>query len=238
MQPISDRRSFLTARWVNLILLTYAVDRDLLTPLLPPQCALDLRDGRAFVSLVAFDFLDTRVFGISWPGFRQFPEINLRFYVRHGTDRGVCFIQELVPQRFVAFMARAFYNEPYRSAAMVGKTVVQNDKVTVEHCVTQSGRTSRLNLCGSMPAIRPASDSIEHFLMEHSWGFGRSRRGRLLQYRVHHPEWDIWPVESWNLDWDWSAIYGDRWSLLQKAEPISIIFAAGSEVQVYPKTPD
>jgi hypothetical protein len=238
MQSISARRAFLTAEWVNLILLTYAVDHDVLTPLLPPQCTLDLHEGRAMVSLVAFDFLNTRLFGVSWPGFRNFPEINLRFYVRHGVDRGVCFIQELVPQRLVAFMARAFYNEPYRAISMASTTTVENNKIEVEHRVTYGGRTNRLQVCGSMSAVRPASDSLEHFLKEHLWGFGTSRRGRLLQYRVHHPEWNIWPVVSWNLNWDWSGIYGDRWGFLQKEQPASIIFAAGSQVQVYPKMLD
>jgi hypothetical protein len=78
---------FLTARWSNLCLLTYAVPPSLLEPRLPRGLTLDLRAGDAFVSLVAFDFLDTRVLGIPWPGFRDFPEISLRFYVRRGDDR-------------------------------------------------------------------------------------------------------------------------------------------------------
>ena len=59
-QP-ARRRPFLTARWSNLFLATYAVPDDVLTPRLPPGFVLDRRDGVAFVSLVAFDFCDTRV---------------------------------------------------------------------------------------------------------------------------------------------------------------------------------
>src|SRR5882672_8618368 len=88
--------SFLTARWTNLFLATYAVPQELLRPRLPPGLDLDLRDGQAFVSLVAFDFLDTRVLGVPWPGYRNFPELNLRFYVRHGERRGVVFVREYV----------------------------------------------------------------------------------------------------------------------------------------------
>src|SRR5215468_781631 len=96
-------RPFLTARWTNLFLATYAVPDDLLRPHLPPGLELDRRDGRAFASLVAFDFLDTRVLGVPWPGYRNFPEVNLRFYVRHGEQRGVVFVREFVPLRLVAF---------------------------------------------------------------------------------------------------------------------------------------
>ncbi|HWN91309.1 MAG TPA: DUF2071 domain-containing protein, partial [Verrucomicrobiae bacterium] len=107
------RRPFLTARWSNLAILTWEVPPALLEPHLPAGLELDRRDGAAFASLVAFDFLDTRVLGIPWPGFTRFPEVNLRFYVRRGERRGVVFIREFVPQAVVGWVARALYNEPY-----------------------------------------------------------------------------------------------------------------------------
>ncbi len=67
-------RQFLTARWQNLILANFAVPEELLHPRLPPGVELDRRIGQCFVSLVGFQFLDTRVLGVSWPGFRHFPE--------------------------------------------------------------------------------------------------------------------------------------------------------------------
>src|SRR6266851_2123050 len=107
------RRPFLTARWSNLAILTWEVPPALLEPHLPAGLELDRRDGAAFASLVAFDFLDTRVLGIPWPGFTRFPEVNLRFYARRGERRGVVFIREFVPLAMVAWLARALYHEPY-----------------------------------------------------------------------------------------------------------------------------
>src|SRR5215213_8997960 len=106
-------RPFLTARWHNLFLATYPVPPALLEPRLPPGLTLDLRDGRAFVSLVAFEFLDTRVLGVPWPGYRDFAELNLRFYARRGEERGVVFLREFVPRFLIAWLARKLYNEPY-----------------------------------------------------------------------------------------------------------------------------
>jgi uncharacterized protein YqjF (DUF2071 family) len=74
-----SRFPFLTARWSNLALLTYAVPPEILQPFVPPACELDTIGEDAFVSLVAFDFLDTRVCGIRWPRCVNFPEINLRY---------------------------------------------------------------------------------------------------------------------------------------------------------------
>jgi uncharacterized protein YqjF (DUF2071 family) len=58
------KRPFLTAEWRNLLLATYAVPPSLLTPRLPPGLELDTKNGNAFVSLVAFEFLNTRVLGV------------------------------------------------------------------------------------------------------------------------------------------------------------------------------
>src|SRR4051794_39928180 len=112
-------RRFLTARWCHLILANYPAPDDLLLPQLPPGVELDRRDGSAWCSLVGFQFLDTRVLGIGWPGYRTSPEWNLRFYVTQGDRRGVCFVREFVPRWLVATLARAIYNEPYRPAPMI-----------------------------------------------------------------------------------------------------------------------
>src|SRR3954471_12270692 len=168
--------SFLTARWSNLCLLTYAVPAGLLEARLPRGLALDLREGRAFVSLVAFDFLDTRVLGVRWPGYRNFPEINLRFYVRDGEERGVVFIREFVPRRLVAFLARAIYGEPYVAAPMTSRIMEDERRISIEHWLRFGGRENRVSVVASKPVSRPGVDSVEHFFKEHEWGFGTGRR--------------------------------------------------------------
>src|SRR5262249_15991609 len=109
---------FLTATWSNLFLATYVAPTELLEPRLPPGTTLDALQGNGFVSVVAFEFLDTRVGGVAWPGYRNFAELNLRFYVRRGDERGVVFVREFVPQRVVAWLARRLYNEPYLAAPL------------------------------------------------------------------------------------------------------------------------
>src|ERR1700759_5170164 len=123
--------SFLTAQWRHLCLITYAVDPARLLPYLPPGLELDTVDGEAFVSLVAFDFLDTRVLGIPWPGYRNFPEVNLRFYVRRGEERGVVFVRELVPARLIAWLARWLYNEPYAAIPMTSRADETDDSFSI-----------------------------------------------------------------------------------------------------------
>ena len=229
------RRRFLTARWQNLILANYAVPEDLLRPLLPPGCELDRRNGLCWASLVGFQFLDTRVLGIGWPGFRYFPEWNLRFYVTCACQRGVAFVREFVPSWLVASTARVIYNEPYRSTRMTMDVTEMPDSITARYSVTWAGKQHALRAIGAKPAIRPALDSTEHFFMEHSWGFGTLRCGQLIRYEVNHPEWDVYPVRNFVAEVDWAALYSPEWGAMQKAEPAGVVLAAGSEVSVYPK---
>jgi uncharacterized protein YqjF (DUF2071 family) len=75
-------RVFLRAEWRNLIIVSYLVPPALLERSLPRGLELDLFDGKPAASLVAFEFRSTRVWGVPWPGFVNFPEWNLRFYVK------------------------------------------------------------------------------------------------------------------------------------------------------------
>ena len=77
---------FLTATWKNLIMANYIVDPAVLIPYLPNKTELDLFNGNAYVSLVGFMFLNTRVLGIKIPLHVNFPEVNLRFYVRYNQN--------------------------------------------------------------------------------------------------------------------------------------------------------
>jgi uncharacterized protein YqjF (DUF2071 family) len=229
------RRPFLTARWSSLAIVTWEVPPALLEPHLPAGLELDRRGGATLASLVAFDFHDTRVLGVPWPGFRNFPEINLRFYVRRGERRGVVFIREFVPRPLVSWLARAIYNEPYLVAPIESAVSREAAAFVTARRLHWHGRTHTIEVTGSKPAFRPAEDSEEHFFKEHQWGFGRDRRGRTHVYEVRHPVWDVYPVRSWSLDVDWAQVYGPAWDVLSSEKPISVVLAAGSPVSVYPR---
>lgn len=228
-------RPFLTAQWKNLFLATYAVPPSLLEPRLPPGLVLDLYQGQACVSLVAFEFLDTRVWGIPWPFFRNFGELNLRFYVRHGEQRGVCFIREFVPQWFVAWVARTIYNEPYLAAPITATKQESAEVIEMTYELNYARKKHLIQVRGKKPSHTPGPDSVEHFFKEHHWGYGRTRRGDGIRYEVAHPIWDVYPVESYRLDFDFATVYGQEWGFLKEASPISTVLAVGSGISVFPQ---
>jgi uncharacterized protein YqjF (DUF2071 family) len=232
---IRTRRAFvfLTARWQNLILITYDVEPSLLTPHLPRGLSLDTLEGRAFVSLVAFQFLDTRVLGLKIPFHVHFPEINLRFYVKNREGRGVCFIQEIVPHATTAWAARTLYNEPYVARPITSKIEADKEVVCASYSVVSQRRTHEIRVKARNEPYLPKSDSLAHFFKEHAWGYGRTRGGKTIGYRVEHPFWKTYPLTSYKIDVDFAALYGPKWATLNGAEPFNLTFAQGSRVKVY-----
>lgn len=200
---------FLTARWSHLAMLHFAIPAPWLRRHLPPGCEPDTSlDGKAYVSLVGFNFLQTRVLGVRWPGLTDFPEFNLRGYVRHvaSGDRGVVFIREIVPSRLIA----------------------------VEHTVRHDGRVSRMTLLADPEPYLPPPDSREAWFKEHRWGFNRtSHGGRLRRYEVVHPAWRCHRVASYELDWDFEGLYGHPWGALHDRRADLALLAEGSDVSVY-----
>ena len=227
-------RRFLTAHWQNLVLANYATPDELLTPYLPPGVELDRYQGSSYCSLVAFQFRRTRVFGVSWPGFRHFPEWNLRIYARRGGDRGVVFVREFVPQWLVATVARLTYNEPYRAARVTEAVSETGEIVTAEYGVDWAGRWHTLRAVGDKPAVVPDNDSAAHFFKEQTWGFGVGHSGKTLRYRVIHPTWAVYPAREFAANLDWAALYGEPWGAMQAREPDNVVLAAGSAVEVFP----
>ncbi len=226
---------FLTARWSHLVNFTYAVPPELLLKHVPSGTVLDVQDGHAFVSLVAFDFLNTKVFGIPWPGYRDFPELNLRFYVKKNDERGVVFIREFVPKALIAKLAKLFYNEPYEAAPMYSRVVDDGQSVSYELGVEAQGHQHRVKIQGLYPTFMASEDSEAHYFKEHKWGFGRTRSGKTLTYEVEHPWWETYHVDNWELDVDFGALYGKEWAFLKDTEPLHVIFAVGSDIKVFPQ---
>jgi len=227
-------RVFLEAQWRDLIIASYAVDPGLLEMRIPVGLELDRFEGQAVCSLVGFRFADTRVLGVRWPGYRNFPEINLRFYVRERKSgrRGVVFVRELVRSRFVAFVARRLYNEPYVHATIDQRIEDRPAGRLIEYGFAVGGGEGRIRVKVESGCEVPAEDSAEHWFKEHQWGYGTTRGGRALRYEVQHPWWDCHSVVSNEIDVDWGTVYGPEWSSMRDAQPLSVV-AAGSEIKVF-----
>ena len=235
-------RPFLTAAWRDLVMLNYEVDPAVVTPLVPAGTTLDLWQGRALVSVVGFRFLGTRVLGVSVPWHRNFDEVNLRLYVRRELEggeihRGVVFVREVVARPAITWLARAAYNEPYRTLPMrsAASGSVARRRLTYEWRL--DGRWQRVGATTVEAPEVPPPDSEAAFVTQHHWGYARRRDGGTIEYAVEHPPWRVWRAEAPVLDADVAALYGPAFAPALAGAPASALVAEGSPVTVFrPRT--
>lgn len=232
MSQFPHRKVYLRAEWRHLINLTYRVPREKLDVLLPAGMEPDLWEDEAHVSLVAFDFLYTRVKGIRIPFHVNFPEINLRYYVRHKQRNGVMFVRELVPKHAIAKVARWSYNEPYERRPMKS-WVTEGEQLTARHEVRFGQQRCHIEVKAGRNLGVPPKGTPDHFFKEHDLGFGVRRNGEILCYRVDHPAWEIREVQHLDLNWDFGLAYGEAWAFLNNEKPRYQLFAVGSPIAVY-----
>ncbi|MDM7920892.1 MAG: DUF2071 domain-containing protein [Pyrinomonadaceae bacterium] len=226
-------KKFLTAQWRDLIMANYEVPPDVLASRVPAGTELDLHDGRCFVSLVGFMFLDTRVLDFLVPFHVNFEEVNLRFYVRRETGdeirRGVVFVKEIVPRGAIAWVARTLYGEPYERWNMSHF----RDALHVRYSWERGGVTNSLSVESGLNLGVPAEGSHEEFIIEHYWGYTKRGGGRTDEYKVEHPKWELFRAENSNIDVDFGTVYGEEFAFLNDQQPYSVVLAQGSEIGVY-----
>ena len=222
---------FLTAEWRTLLIVSFAVDPALLQPLVPRGTALDAWEGHALVSLVGFRFLRSRVRGIPALFHQDFPEVNLRFYVRREaageSRRGVVFIRELVPGRLVAWLARSVYGENYLAVPMRWR----DDPLAYEW--RGAAGWSGLSARPQGPATIPVSGSQEEFVAEHYWGYVGGPGRDTVEYRVEHPTWSVRRADAPAVTGTLADVYPAPIVEAINRPPRSAFVADGSAVTVY-----
>ncbi len=211
----------------------YEVAPELLEKFVPKGTSLDFHEGKCFVSLVAFMFLDTRVLGFPVPFHINFEEVNLRFYVKRETDtetrRGVVFVKELVPRLAIATVARVFYGEPYEAWRM-SHTKTENE---LSYAWWKGDCQNQVKVEIGENLGVPNAESDGEFIIEHYWGYTKRNENRTDEYKVEHSKWELFSVDSAEIDVDFGKIYGERFGFLSETKPYSILLAKGSPIAVY-----
>lgn len=211
----------------------YEVAPELLAGRVPTGTSLDFHDGKCFVSLVAFMFLDTRVLGFPVPFHINFEEVNLRFYVKRETPeetrRGVVFVKEIVPRLAIAFVARVFYGEPYECWKMSRAKTEKELSYSWRKGDCQNEVMAKI---GENLGV-PEANSHGEFIIEHYWGYTKRGANRTDEYKVEHPKWELFSVGDYEINVDFGKTYGDEFAFLSETKPYSVLLAKGSEIAVY-----
>lgn len=235
-----ESKSFLKAQWRHLAFANYEVHPEVLQPYLPKGTELDLWNGKCYVSLVAFLFLETQVFGVKVPGHVNFEEVNIRFYVKRfdgkAWKRGVVFVKEIVPKHAIAFVANTFYKEKYERLPMRHAFSEAKNSKTYAFGWKKNGNWNTFSVDTKKVAGDIQIGSETEFITEHYFGYSRQDAETTFEYEVKHPRWQQFEVSDFKIDVDFEAVYGKEFAFLKDLKPTSVFLADGSAISVENKT--
>ena len=227
--------SFLNAEWRKLTFANYEIDPLVLKDYVPLGTELDDYQGRHFVSLVGFRFVNTKLLGMKIPFHVNFTEVNLRFYVKYHEGgewkRGVVFIKEIVPKPALTFVANTIYKENYQTMPMSHIWDDSSEHLKVAYQWKYKGKNNVFEVNALKNADFIPVSSFDEFITEHYWGYAKHDK-KTVEYEVTHPKWLAYDVQSYKIDVDFGQVYGSEFEFLNAEKPVSVLLAEGSEITV------
>jgi uncharacterized protein YqjF (DUF2071 family) len=201
------------ATWENAVFIHYESEPAALQKCVP--FTLDLFEGRAFVSVVAFTLCQMRprrggrIGEWLFKPIATHPFFNLRTYVRHDGERGIYFMAEWLSNRLSVALGPISFGLPYH----YGRLHYQNDAKngaaqgrveTGESSFAYQATVPREQLDECEP------ESLTEFLLERYTAFTGAGRRRKF-FRVWHEPWQQVATETEVIERGLLATTGDWW---------------------------
>ena len=184
--------------WSDLLFAHWPVAPAVLQPLLPRGLLLDTFDNWGWIGLVPFRMSHVRRRPLpALPFVSNFPELNVRTYVRSQDKPGVWFFSLDAASSLVVATARRSFHLPYYRAKM--KAIACGDEIHY---------TSRRNHRGAAraqfaaryrpigPVFQAGLGSLEHWLTERYCLYAADARDTVYRGEIHHPRWPLQTAEA------------------------------------------
>src|SRR5215207_8486826 len=127
----------MTQTWHDLLFTHWPVDPVLLRAKVPESFDVDLFEDRAWIGVIPFHMTNVSPRGVpSLPWLSEFPELNVRTYVRVGDRAGVYFFSLDAGSALAVTAARTLLNLPYHRAEM---TVERSGSGIIYHSARSDG---------------------------------------------------------------------------------------------------
>lgn len=180
--------------WNDLLFMHWPVHESVLRHLVPAGLEIDRFDGQAWIGVIPFYMSDVRPRGVPSVLASEFPELNVRTYVRFRDQAGVWFFSLDAASRLAVWGARRFFHLPYHYATMS----TSSDREIVAYRSRRAGAPEVRLVCQYMPKGPPvhfAPGTLEFFLAERYCLFTEDPRGDLLRGDIRHEPWPLQRAE-------------------------------------------
>jgi uncharacterized protein YqjF (DUF2071 family) len=194
--PMPGAPWVMTQTWHDLLFAHWPVDPASLRSLVPSQFPIDTFQGEAWVGIVPFRMTNVAPRGVpSLPWMSEFPELNVRTYVRVGDRAGVYFFSLDAGSAVAVHAARLLLNLPYHAATMrvtaVGAQVEYSSQRDNDESAQLHGTYGPAGA-----AFSATEGSLEHFLTERYCLYNSGHRGVPYRLEIHHPPWPLQPARA------------------------------------------
>jgi uncharacterized protein YqjF (DUF2071 family) len=180
----------MTQTWHDLLFAHWPMPAEAVESTLPAGVELDLFDGDAWIGIVPFRMTNVAPRGVpSLPGISEFPEINVRTYVKARGRSGVYFFSLDAANALAVRAARLLLNLPYYRASIA----VTRRAGEIEFESRRDGGSATFHATYEPlgePFV-PMRGSLEYFLTERYCLYHFNRRGVPYRLDIHHPPWRI-----------------------------------------------
>ena len=188
------------ADWERVLFIHFEVDAAALQKVVPFE--IDLWEGRALVSLVAFTMRDMhprqggRIAAWTFKPIATHPFLNVRTYVKHEAEPGIYFMTEWLPNRLSVLLGPLLYGLPYRLASLTYAHLHEQGRLQgrVKAPVDGGQFVYEARLSPQSPFTPCLTGSMDEFLLERYTAY--TARGRTRRFfRIWHPPWPQVPVQ-------------------------------------------
>ena len=218
--------------WDELLFAHWKVPEEVLRPLVPARLDLDVLDGAAWVTAVAFRLAGVRPRRLPPVGLiSNFPELNLRTYVLYRGEPAIYFLSLHAGKRLVVRLARWVTPLPYQYARI---DYVQHGARRRFTCVPPASPPGQLVFCTGFTATGQPNaalpDSSEAWLLERYALYGEDAKDNLFRTGVNHQPWEVQSV----VVQDMVNSMGEPFGLDLTRRPDLVHFSPGVQARVWP----
>lgn len=219
--------------WRELLFAHWPVPKEELRPLVPSPLVLEEFDGSAWLGLAPFRLTDLRPRLLPpLPVISEFPEMNLRTYVRVADKPGIFFFSLDAASRLAVLGARIFYRLPYFHAEMAIESM--NGWIHYRSRRTEGGNAELVGRYRPVgPVFNAAPGTLDHFLTERYALYVVLRNGKILRGDIHHRPW---PLQHAEAEIERNTVASVLGIALPEREPL-LHFAARQDTLIWPPRP-
>lgn len=226
-------KQFLSSTWTNTLVFTWEIEPELLMEHIPHKIGLYTENGKAFISFIAYNFENTKVKGVKMPFHVSFPEMDLRYYVKHNHQIGVGFIQHIVPRYCISLWAKRIFNENYITLPMeLAYQETETSKV-IHYKVWKNKSLFSIEFFVNKEVDTPSFPLYNKV----EFGSGVDKHGNSISFKFDKlKDFASFTSVDFAMNIDFAFLFGRKWGFLNHLEPLDISAFHDNKIRIFQPT--